>query len=731
MRAPFACQSNPQHLCIYATDDADPSPQLWSASDNENDDSPSTANSRVQALSQSAASTTSQQGSCDDSVRVVSDQLGYAMHNTTGTLGLIKIAGDLMTAASVLPTQGAAEANREAASRFMAAMRQLPSQKHTELLASCFFSDVAWYYDTLDEADFQRQLQQWNRMPYSTLSRGPFALTPEMRAFPALLCQVLAHALLFLPTRLAPDLQDAKYIPDMSFADLAVELSEAGHGIATLLGSKEMVLSKVQAGLLRASLLKSMGAVADAWHVLGGAIRDAQEMGLHKAGAYTIASLDEAEAGPPEALRQLEMRARLWLTLHLWDSHMGTVLGRPLATRLDVDVWMAIMDDFERRNARQHPGEVPWSPFALVVLGFKTAYRYLQDLQDLDTPASVSHIGSGASDRNRSSPTAADATQQRLSRLLEINAAIIDGMRRLPAWINGPDGRDSDHQHNHSTPSPVAPPWLAAAREVLYTELHFTLLALHRPSLFVSRFSRRMAYQAALQILASQARMFAMSAPREYMPFNLVFATFDGIVLLATLYLLYPDEGPDELHSALQSIQWGLARLESMKATSSLAKCSFDVVQALYEKLRKRYDPPPPPSSSHPFTSTAATSAELDFTVTSLPNVPDVPNMPSMPDVPSVPEVSIVSDMPSIPFEPFLPSTMASLPQVPFEPVLPNTLANFPPPQPLHDLLLHSSALSAEMLWAPSATVGQQQPHQQQQPQEIPVDAFWHLLNQF
>ena len=68
----------------------------------------------------------------------------------------------------------------------------------------------------------------------------------------------------------------------MELIDLAKEFSDAGHQILSVLGPTEPALAKIQAGLQRATFLKSTGSVIEAWHVLGSAIRDAQELGLHR-----------------------------------------------------------------------------------------------------------------------------------------------------------------------------------------------------------------------------------------------------------------------------------------------------------------------------------------------------------------------------------------------------------------------------------------------------------------
>jgi hypothetical protein len=93
--------------------------------------------------------------------------------------------------------------------------------------------------------------------------------------FPALF-QVLAHALLFHPHD--EFINSLMTMADMTFHDLAVEYSDSGAELLALLGKKDITVAMVQAGLLRASFLKSSGKVVEAWHVLGATIRDAQKL---------------------------------------------------------------------------------------------------------------------------------------------------------------------------------------------------------------------------------------------------------------------------------------------------------------------------------------------------------------------------------------------------------------------------------------------------------------------
>lgn len=591
----------------------------------------------------------------DSRIQSVSSCLGYSENGTAGTLGLIKIAGDARHDSQ--SDQAATVSNADRTARYKSLVRQLPSQKHMEALLQIFFSDIEWYYGIIDQTLFTEQLHTWNCIPYSTLNQGPLQLEPDIRAFPALLFQALAQVLLLLPSKSAPVFSDMKYASGMTFADLATEYSDAGSDIAALLGKDDATLVKAQAGLLRASFQKSTSSVVEAWHTIGATIRDAQEIGLHRTDTNDV-------AGSLRSLQEAEMRARLWLVLHLWDGHMGVVLGRPMSTRLKASSWTSFFADItSRRNLLRGeaagPGE-DLTPFSVILCGYEVAYKYLQDIQDAES------FEGSAADKHR--------------HLERIHGAIADSMRNLPEWARA----NSDHEYNASFLRSC--PWLPAARETLFTEVHFVLLALHRPFIFSRLSSRDKAHKAALQILASQNRMFGMAEPREYMPFNFVFATFDAMVLLATIYILFPYEKQDQLDESMRSMEWGFARLEAMKASNKMARCAYDVVHALYGKMQERQR----------LTVQSGNKRGSDTVLTQQ-------NENTTPD--TVESLSSGEDL-------------ATLDSMDF----PFSLADMPPLQPLHDLILQTSESSGEQMLTPWSTDSGNS-------ESLPCDDLWRLMD--
>jgi len=148
--------------------------------------------------------------------------------------------------------------------RYKSLIRQLPARTYVEKLIDVYFHDVNWQYFGIDEPMMRGLMHKWYSLPFNVLSNsGPMALDPMLRALPALLFQMVACALLYLPQDAEKSFECLKYT-NMTFDDLSVEYSEAGMAILNLLGKRQMSIVTVLAGWCRASLLKFTGMVTEA-----------------------------------------------------------------------------------------------------------------------------------------------------------------------------------------------------------------------------------------------------------------------------------------------------------------------------------------------------------------------------------------------------------------------------------------------------------------------------------
>ncbi|KAJ4252413.1 hypothetical protein NW762_011013 [Fusarium torreyae] len=159
----------------------------------------------------------------------------------------------------------------------------------------------------------------------------------------------------------------------MELSDRAAEYSEAGHRLASSFTKGELTLTTVQAELMRACFEKTTGSVIEAWHTLGNAIRDAQELGLHLIEPETTAYLRS------EKPSDRELGCHLWFILHLWDAHMAVVLGRPMSTRMNPNAVPLPMSSRDSSGKQRPP-----QPSDVILCGYHTAYHFLQDIHDLE-----------------------------------------------------------------------------------------------------------------------------------------------------------------------------------------------------------------------------------------------------------------------------------------------------------------------------------------------------------
>lgn len=211
----------------------------------------------------------------------------------------------------------------------------LPSQTHIDELVAVFFSEANWHVQILDPVFFNDARAQWLAVAPSTNFGHSTQARPELMTFPGLLFQVLAVALLYLPsgtmTEQALGLQGR-----LAKSRLSEKWSNAGSRLVALFADYEQGISAVEHDLTKALLLKSTSRALEAWKVLGKAIRynslhrrtcialltwltrQAQALGLHLK-SQTKQSFGRSSQGALSLLWEIEYHRRLWITLFAWD----------------------------------------------------------------------------------------------------------------------------------------------------------------------------------------------------------------------------------------------------------------------------------------------------------------------------------------------------------------------------------------------------------------------------
>jgi Fungal specific transcription factor domain len=159
--------------------------------------------------------------------------------------------------------------------RFRGFVKQLPSNAIAKELVDVFFSEANWYFGVLERYYFDKLHNSWYAVSDAMAPKGEFGnILRDLQYFPALLFQVLAVALQYLP----PNTTSARvlHLEDPAACDrLSEEYSRLGVDIMALLGRHNSSLTAVQQDLMRALWLKNCSRGTESWYSLGDAIREA------------------------------------------------------------------------------------------------------------------------------------------------------------------------------------------------------------------------------------------------------------------------------------------------------------------------------------------------------------------------------------------------------------------------------------------------------------------------
>lgn len=202
------------------------------------------------------------------SLSSVAAALGYSQTgpSTMGFLKRLEMADTDDPHAHSYPLDGLSgrDTSQAVKDKFKGLIRQLPAKTYLDKLIDMFLTKFNWQYYAVDPDILRAQLDQWNRIPFKQLSSmGPQALPPELRAFPAVLFQIIATSLLIVDEGPDSEFEALKYAGSMTFEDLAMDYSDSGVAIVNLFDKRSLTLTTVQASFLRASFLKFMAKVTE------------------------------------------------------------------------------------------------------------------------------------------------------------------------------------------------------------------------------------------------------------------------------------------------------------------------------------------------------------------------------------------------------------------------------------------------------------------------------------
>ncbi|KAM0503717.1 hypothetical protein ACHAP8_002958 [Fusarium lateritium] len=177
------------------------------------------------------------------------------------------------------------------------ALQAIPSKPYTDILIQNFLNNVNYHYYIVYPPLFLEQYQQW-----WTLRAENRPLSVQ---WTCLLLTVCACASQYTDVELQAKLEGDLGHPIQQIAE---QYHRAAQELASAIPLGHSHLINIQQLLHSCYWFKSEARFVECWHVLNAAIREAQELSIHK----------EAKAGPLSEL-DLEIRRRIWCILDTWD----------------------------------------------------------------------------------------------------------------------------------------------------------------------------------------------------------------------------------------------------------------------------------------------------------------------------------------------------------------------------------------------------------------------------
>ncbi|MCJ1377220.1 hypothetical protein MMC17_000312 [Xylographa soralifera] len=165
------------------------------------------------------------------------------------------------------------------------ALKQMPDRAITDILIQHFLSEANWLYEMIYPTTFLERYNAWWSRPCQTLDELEFAV---------LLLRLCAYSSQFLPSK--------NYTAETILST----------PIGTIREQDKPSITCVHQLFFAACYLKNEGKVKESWNMLGEAIREAYDMGLH---------LDVPRCnGKTLSQYELEMGKRTYWYLWLWDN---------------------------------------------------------------------------------------------------------------------------------------------------------------------------------------------------------------------------------------------------------------------------------------------------------------------------------------------------------------------------------------------------------------------------
>ncbi|EEY19253.1 conserved hypothetical protein [Verticillium alfalfae VaMs.102] len=421
------------------------------------------------------------------------------------------------------------------------------------------------------------------------------------------------------------------------------------------------------------------------------AIKDAQEIGMHKDALDPQPASDSTE-DILENQWLIQRRRRVYMVLMMWDVHCGVVLGRPgtihwksASAKPSMPIDAPIPKDRRKTPVVLRDEERdPPTPITKQLQSFKLLSPLTEVIeleQDGPCPKNYDKV---------------DRIHHLILRLAE----------ETPAYLRliNPDRRWDNH--------PDCSWWLQSCRFWIHPLQHFNFIALHRPYVFNRQESRAVALRASIDTLQAQMEMFQNMDSKAWRNFLLFFGSFDAVVLMASIYILFPKENVELASTAMQQFHWTQERFEAIADRNRLANSARGVLQAIYKKFRKVIESQLPPAQQH-----VEPLADARSTADSLASARESHMVMPPASAPAAADAGYPPPPPQVPTDWSMPANF--------------DFANMAPLFPMNDIITHDlNIVGGGMAWSPPSV-----PAQQMVPGvfegDFGGDSFWSLMNQY
>lgn len=404
--------------------------------------------------------------------------------------------------------------------RYERIVAQLPPDPTVNHLINVFFSQGNWYFCLLDRPHFEELRLIWRL--YHSGSRLPHNGTEnlvtqrifvpdlaEWRYYPALLLQILALALHFLP-RESPIRNQLQLHNHVAVDKLSRRYSTMGHELMTLLDRVKPTITGVLTDLLRGAWLKNSGFGSHSWLALSDAVRQAQSLRLHEHVQMCSSDNSDSTIG---SLWYEEHRRRVWTRVFVWDAQMSLTLGQTrMINPRDCSVLPPLDCDIP-------PNPLQVTPASSVSIGHPSMFT-----SQLFSYSIASKIHE-AIDAGVLRSTCDDYNIIR-----KLHYEVLQLVQNLPqtSQYDNPD-TSWDFEYRH----------IPRQRQQIAMITHSFIMALHKPYAALWSLSRAAGISAALRTLSAQQRLFELCDEHHHKIYSLVFNTIDAAVFLTSMVLAY------------------------------------------------------------------------------------------------------------------------------------------------------------------------------------------------